>query len=263
MLIKLVGGGIAAVITVILLLVFWPFVTVSPGHVGVVITLGRVSDQTLESGFHAVSPLAHVSHVNVQLQRAEAKGEGASKDLQSVHTTLSVNYRVAPAHVARLYQDVGMDFEIKIIDPIVQDRFKSVTAAYTAEELIAKREEIRSKIKSLVVQAVTERSSGGIDVADVLITNFAFSAGFSQAIEQKQVAEQNALKAERDLQRIKVEAEQRIAQAKAEAEAIRIQAQSISAQGGDAYVRLKTVEKWDGKLPQYNLGGATPMLQLK
>jgi regulator of protease activity HflC (stomatin/prohibitin superfamily) len=260
---KMIFGGVAAFLVLMFAMIFWPIASVPAGHRGVVVTFGSVAMQPLAEGLSIVSPFAHVYKVDVRLQKDEAKSEGASKDLQTVHTALTVNYRLNPDSVARLYKDVGLDFADKIIEPAVLDRFKAMTARYTAEELITKREDVRAGIREMVRSAVSERSDHAISVDDVFITNFAFSPSFSAAIEQKQVAEQNALKANRDLERIKIEAEQRIAQAQAEAKAIQIQAQSISAQGGPEYVRLKAVEKWDGTLPSYiGVGNALPFLSV-
>ena len=103
-----------------------------------------------------------------------------------------------------------------------------------------------------------------VDAGGVQITNFDFSRGFNEAIEDKQVAEQKALTAKNNLERIKVEADQKIAQARGEAEAIRIQADAIRAQGGKEYVNLKGIEKWDGRLPTYTGGnGPMPFLEIK
>jgi len=261
-LIRLAIFGTAAVLGLILLIVLWPFVSVSAGHRGVVVVFGEVHPNALTEGFHVVNPLARVIDVDIRMQKEEAKGEAASKDLQSVHTTLAINYTLNGNNVPALYREVGLDYGSKIIDPIVQDRFKSVTAQYTAEQLITHREEVRQKVKTAVTLAVGERAAG-INIHDVLITNFDFSQSFNAAIEQKQVADQNAQKAQRDLERIKIEAEQRVAQAKAEAEAIRIQAQAVTSQGGADYVKLKWIEKWNGELPATVMGDAIPLVNLK
>ena len=97
---------------------------------------------------------------------------------------------------------------------------------------------------------------------DIQITNFKFSPSFDHAIEEKQTAEQQALKAKNDLERIKVEAEQKITLARAEALTIQIQAQAIKEQGGTEYVQLKAIEKWNGQLPQVTSGN-TPLINLK
>lgn len=255
-------GGATAVVAVIVVIVIWPFVSVPAGHRGVVTLFGNVQDRILEPGMGFVNPMAHVHDMNVQIQKAAIKGDAASKDLQHVSTNLTVNFALDPKKVAELYSNVGVDYEVKLLDGTAQDAFKGVTSQYTAEELITKREDVRQKIKSALAAKVLHLSGNAIIVDDVFITNFDFSQEFNAAIEAKQSASQKALKAQQDLLRIEVEAKQRIAQAEGEAKAIKIQADAVNAQGGASYVQLQAISKWDGKLPVYQLAGVTPFIQL-
>jgi regulator of protease activity HflC (stomatin/prohibitin superfamily) len=129
-----------------------------------------------------------------------------------------------------------------------------VTAHYNSEELITKRDQVSSEILAHVRQKVAPFD---IEVQGISLVNFGFSKSYQEAIEAKVIATQQKQKAEQDLERIKVEAQSRIAQAEGEAKAIAIQASAIQNQGGAAYVNLKAIEKWDGKLPQYMLGSNT------
>lgn len=152
-----------------------------------------------------------------------------------------------------MYQRLRREYQPRVVVPSVQEAVKAVTAKFDAEELITRRTDVRMG----VTDALRERLSRyGIQVEDVSITDFQFSKMFADAIEAKVVAQQNALKAENDLTRIKTEAEQRVSEAKGEAEAIRIQAESIAKQGGAEYVRLKAIEKWNGTLPSWVTSGA-------
>ena len=90
------------------------------------------------------------------------------------------------------------------------------------------------------------------------ITDLTFSAAFDKAIEEKQVAEQNALKAKYDLERIKTEAEQAVIKAKGEAEAMEIKNAALS----EAIIELEFLEKWDGHMPTYYGGDASLLLSL-
>lgn len=206
--------------------------------------------------------MAHIIDVNTQIQKVEVKGAAASKDLQQIHTTITVNYNLAANAVQKLYSDVGLQYEDKIINPAVQEAFKAVTAKYTATELIEKRGDVKQQIQDALSFAVEKVSSKTINIDEVFITNFEFTPSFAKAVEDKQTAEQRVLTEQRNLTRIKVEAEQRVAQATAEAEAIKIQARSISDQGGAAYVNLQAIAKWNGALPNYMLGGAMPFINL-
>jgi len=135
----------------------------------------------------------------------------------------------------------------------------AVVAHFSAEELLKRRDEVRQEIAESLKASLV---SYNIVMEDIQITNFKFSPSFDHAIEEKQTAEQQALKAKNDLERIKVEAEQKITLARAEALTIQIQAQAIKEQGGTEYVQLKAIEKWNGQLPQVTSGN-TPLINLK
>jgi regulator of protease activity HflC (stomatin/prohibitin superfamily) len=134
-----------------------------------------------------------------------------------------------------------------------------VVAKYSAEDLLKKREFVKSDIENNLKASLAQYD---IELEGVAITNFSFSTAFDEAIEAKQIAEQNALKAKNDLDRIKIEAEQKVTVAKAEAEAIKIQTEAIQANGGESYVRLKAIEKWNGILPTYT-GNTVPFIKVQ
>lgn len=254
--IKLVASGIAAVIILIMAAVFWPLVSVPAGHVGVVMLFGQVQDAVLAPGMHVVNPMAHVIDMDVRQYQYPIEGEVGTKDLQSVHGKVIVNYHPTPELMGRLYSNFGAKYDEIIIAPAVQDRMKSVTPHYNAEELVTKRADVSRQIKVAVTDAVRERSKGLLVVDDVVVSDFGFAQSFKQAIEAKQVADQNALKAENDLRRIKVEAEQRIATARAEAETFRLKSLQITPQ----MIQMSAIEKWDGSLPYYVGGGPVPFI---
>ncbi len=258
----LVGGVLFAAA----LVYFNPVTTVPAGHVGVVSTFGKVSAIPLSEGIHLVNPLANVVRIPVQVQKGSAKSEAASKDLQTVNATIALNFHIDSAAAPKFYQKVGLAYGNTIIAPAVEETLKAVTAGYTAEELITKRDEVRDKMRTALAERLRERSYGGIVVDEISITNFAFSDVFNKAIEAKQEAEQLALKAQRDLQRIKIEAEQKVAQAQAEAAGLRAQKQEITPELlklREIEAQRKAIEKWDGKLPTYTGGTAVPFLNLK
>jgi len=186
--------------------------------------------------------------------QTEHQASAASKDLQTVATTLALNFRPDPESVHLIYQSIGLSYRSRVIDPAIQEAVKSVTAQYTAEELITKRDEVKGRIQEVLDEKLRPEH---ILVVAVNLTDFQFSEVFASAIEQKQTAEQLALKARRDLDRIKIEAEQRVAQAQAEAEAQRLLAASITPN----VVELKRIEafnsaiaKWNGVMPQVSSG---------
>ncbi len=237
------------------------FTIISAGHQGVQVTLGQVNMVTLNEGFHFINPVSTVNEVSVRVTKAELQQASAgTKDLQVVHTNIVVNYRLDGSKVAHVYKEFGLELEDKILMPAVNEAFKATTAHYNSEELVTKRDEVSHAIHQALQ---TKVGKYGLLVSEISLVNFGFSADYQAAIERKVIATQQKLKAEQDLSRIVIEADQRIAKAKGEAEAIRIQAQAIQSQGGKDYVQLQAIARWDGKLPNYMMGNAVPMINIK
>lgn len=254
-------GGIA----VAALSLLSPIVIISAGERGVMTTFGKPDEIVFEPGIHFRVPLAQTMHLmDVRIQKGEGDGDAASKDLQSVHTKIAINYHLDPKQVVNVYMNIGPSTEIaadRIIIPAAQEAVKAVTARFTAEELVSRRTEVRDAIGSLLREKMQRH---GLLLDEFAIVNFAFSRSFAEAIEAKVKAEQEKLKAERDLQRIEVEAKQKVASARAEADALALQRQQITSD----LLALRRIEnereairKWDGKLPQMT-GGAVPFIHL-
>ena len=247
------------VITVIIVMVaaivlLNSFTTVKAGHSGVVTTFGKVSENVLSEGLHFKIPfIQEIILVDNRVQKAEVSCSAASKDLQTVSSTIAVNYKVLNSYSASVYKNIGLDYEAVIITPAIQECVKAVTANFTAEELITNRQAIGDQMMELLKEKITDY---GIDIQIFNITAFDFTEEYNAAIEAKQTAQQNALKAEQDLQRIKVEAEQKIAQAQAEAEAYRLKSEQITPE----ILISNYIEKWDGKLPTVVSGDSGTMM---
>lgn len=231
------------VLVVVLLVGITGMTHISPGYHGLRVHLSTPTDTVYSSGWYFINPLDNVVEFETRQQKLEAVASGASKDLQNVNTSVAVNYEINPEMLKTLYLQVGSQYENRVFMPAIQESVKAATAKFTAEQMVTQREEVKAAI---LEDLKTRLATIGVTVKDVLITNFEFSASFNAAIEAKVTAEQNALASKNKLEQTKYEAEQRIAQAKGEAEAIRIQAQAIQSQGGAEYVRLKTIEKWNG-----------------
>jgi len=232
---------------------------VPPGNVGVQVTLGKTNlDNVLTEGVTFVNPISSVKNVNVQLQRAQLENQSAgTKDMQQVHTDIVVNYRLTPNMVPTIYKEFGLNVADKVLAPAISEVFKTVTGQYTSEELIIKREEVSGKI---LERLQTKVAPFDITVSNISLVNFGFGKAYQDAIDAKMVATQSKLKAEQDLQRIEVEAKSRIAQAEGEAKAIKIQAEAIQSNGGQAYVQLQWIDKWDGKMPNTVVNGSQGMM---
>jgi len=248
-----IGAGlfVLAIIAVISVGVFAIayYDTVPAGHVGVTDTFGEVGKEILNPGFHGTGVFTSTIPVNIQVRKAEYVASAASKDLQTVTTGIAINYRVQASSAATIYQELGLNFQDTIIQPVVQEAVKSITAQYTAEELITKRSLVKEGISARLVEKV---QSQGLIVTEVSITEFKFSDQFNTAIESKVRAEQDALRAVRDLDRIRTEAEQKVTQARAEADSLRVQRQEITSDLLELRRienQAKFIERWDGILP--------------
>ena len=242
----------------VIVFIFETFTIVPAGHVGVQVTMGTVNPTPLAEGWHFVNPVSSIKNVEVRLVKAELKGSNAgTKDLQVVHTDMVINYRIAGNQAAHMYKEFGLDLENKILLPAANESFKAVTAHYTSEELVNKRGEVSQNIHTSLQEKVGKY---GLTVSEISLVNFGFSGEYQKAIEQKVIATQQKQKAEQDLERIKVEAASRIAQAEGEAKAIAIQAQAIQSNGGQQYVQLQWIEKWDGKMPNTVVNGSQGMM---
>jgi regulator of protease activity HflC (stomatin/prohibitin superfamily) len=255
---------IVIVVVIIFILIFFrPWVQVGPGQRGIVLNFGAVQKQVMEEGLHLRIPvMQEVVLMDVKVQKAETDAAAASADLQDVTSRVALNYHIVPDQANIVYQNIGVQFKERIIDPAILEVVKAVTAKYTAEELITKRPAVSEAMRRNLMDRLIVNN---IAVDAFSIVTFSFSKVFTEAIESKQTAEQLALKAKRDLDRIKIEAEQKITTARAEAESLRLQRANISPDLIELRrieANMKAIEKWNGILPQVTGGGAIPLIGL-
>lgn len=228
---------IAAVLGVLTLITSIRFV--GTGEVGVVAQYGRVTGRELSEGAHFVAPwgVNNVTKYNTQIQKQEADVAAASKDLQDVHSKLVVNYQIERGEVSEIHRNVGKDYQAKLIDPAIQESFKASSAKYDAAELITDRQAVKAVAYDMLKARLAPH---GISVTELSITNFSFSKEFTDAIEDKQVARQNADRAKFNLEA-----------AQTDAKAQQAQSETLS----KLYLQKQAIEKWNGVLPQYVGGG--------
>lgn len=235
--------------------VFSSYVVIEPGHTGVVVTMGKVEENVLQEGFHFKIPfIQEVVKIDNRIVKLEVQTEAFSKDLQTVQTTLAINYRVDTKKSYSIYKNVGSNYESVLIVPAVNEVLKAISATYTAEESVTNR----AIISNGLISGLNEKlNNSGLYVTDVNIIDFDFSDAFIQAIEEKQVAQQKLLTAETEKQTV-------IAKAEAEAETIKIKAEAeaeanktLSESITSNIIEYNKIEKWDGKLPQVTGGSGT------
>jgi regulator of protease activity HflC (stomatin/prohibitin superfamily) len=271
---------IAAGAVILILLLVWlfrPFTIVDGGYVGVKTFFGAPEQEVLVSGFHFVVPVAEVVYeVSTQPQLASTTETASTQDQQNVSTGVSVNFTVNPTEAVNFwknYRDIPTLTQT-IIAPIVSNDTKAVTADYTAQELITRREQVRQEIEQDVRSDLAQYKVAV--VTGVNITNFSYSDAYDQAIDAKQVAQQTALEEQYKLQQVQISAQQQVAQAGAQASAAVAIAQGqakatiLQATADAQAYRLKqqaltpdiltlaAIQKWDGQLPHY-MAGSTPL----
>lgn len=262
-----IGDGVLVLAAVGLVWGAW--FSVPNNSIAIKTRFGAMVGEPYGEGAHLKLPFVEDVH-DLSLSPTSWKSEhidAASSDLQTVTTSLTTNVKIDPLHVADFYRNYRtIDvFAARVLGPSTQETLKAVTSRFTAEQLVTRREQVRDAI---ITQLKSKLKEGFVLVDQVSVTNFAFSGSFAEAIEKKVTAEQQALQAQNDLQRIRIEGEQTVTKAKAQALAaeaqaagVRVMAEAIQKQGGADYVKLKAIEKWDGKLPQVS-GGNTPFIEL-
>lgn len=262
--VKKVPTPILVTVIVILVLLFAkPWVQVGPGQRGVVLYFGAVQENVLGEGLHFRIPvMQEVVIMDVKVQKVVTDTVAASADLQDVTSSIALNYHLVPDKANIVYQTIGAYYKERIIDPAILEVVKAVSATYTAEALITKRPQVSEAMRMSLMERLKEYN---IAVDAFSIVAFSFSKVFAEAIEAKQTAEQLALKARRDLERVKIEAEQKVTAARAEAESLRLQRANISPdliELRKIEANLKAIEKWDGILPQVVGTGGVPLIGL-
>ena len=264
------GGFIVGFTVILLIFLFGSFYVVSAGERAILITFGNPSAEARIEGLHMKIPLiqsAKIIDIKTQVvlfDNEQGKGDiteqsslfAASKDLQDVQIATVVNYHLQPDKVVEIWKIYGTQsyYEHNIIEPIIRETIKATASKYTAEELVTKRMDFQAEIeKNLADKIVTKYAV----LEKVNIVNFQFSDSFTQAIEAKVTAEQNALAAQNKLEQVKFEAEQKIAAAHGEAEALRLQKEQVSPE----LLQLRAIEKWNGILPVV-VGSSMPLINL-
>ena len=261
--------------------------TVPTGHTGIVTTFGHVENQTFEAGVHIKAPWQQVVVMDNRIQKASVEMLCFSSDMQEVMATYTVNYQIEKANAQTIYKNIGQDYYNIVIAPRIQQAVKDGIKKYNAEELIANREILSAEIKEDLAKKL---SSYNIELNDTSIENLDFSDKFTDAVEAKQVASQEKLKAEiqqeqanleakakaeREMIAAQAEAEKKILAAEAEAEAQKKAADALAYAGekeaeankaiadslSKDLIEYKTIEQWDGKLPSFVGGeGSIPVL---
>lgn len=240
---RLAGWILLLLLGLALLANFW--VVVPAGERGVWLRFGRVQGSTFEPGLHFVIPLVDtVETLSTRVQKQEISAEASSKDLQDVFTDIALNWHILPEQINAIYEQIGTQEDVveAIIDPAVEEILKAVMARYTAEEIITLREQVKTEVDQ---ELQARLSAYNLMVDDVSLVHVHFSERFREAVETKQIAEQEAKRAEFVARKAARQAETQVNLARGEAEAHRILRETLTPE----ILRNKAIERWDGKLP--------------
>lgn len=234
---------LSLLITLMLLASF--LVVVNAGERGVLMQFGQVQDQILDEGLHVIVPLVNtVQKLSVRVQNQEISAEASSRDLQEVHTDVALNWHLIPTEVNLSFQEIGNQQALttRIINSAVEEVLKAVMAGYTAEEIITRRGEVKAGVDDLLTVRLRPYH---IHVDDISLVHVHFSERFRDAVEAKQIAEQEVKRAEFVALKAIQEAEARVNLARGEAEAQRLLKDSLTSE----LLQKQMIEKWNGKLP--------------
>lgn len=247
---------VGAVVCAILILLSCA-TTVPSGHTGVVTTFGQVEERTLDSGLSMTAPWQRVIKMDNRIQKETIDLSCFSSDIQEVTMVYTVNYQIDKGNAQNIYKTIGVDYYETVIIPCITECTKVVTAQYTAESLVGERTDLATAIEVLLAEKLALYN---IELVSTSIEDMDFTDTYTNAVEEKQVAEQNKLRAATDAERAKIEAEaaaevQRIEaqgeadamliQAEAEAESNRVIAESLN----ENILSNKFIETWNGELP--------------
>jgi regulator of protease activity HflC (stomatin/prohibitin superfamily) len=251
---KILAGIVTFI--VIILIMSESVVIVQAGHRGVVLYVGAVENRVLGEGVHFIIPFVEqVIQLEVRTLKFQADASAASNDLQEVATVIALNYHIDPNKANLIYQQLGADYEARIIAPTIQESVKASVAKFNAEQLITQRE----IAKGVISQAISNTlSSRDITVETIFITDFQFSQAFASQVESKVVAFQKFLTEQNNLKAVQVVANQTVVQAQAQARA------NVARAGGESqaikviteqlrqspqYLQWQAINRWNGQMP--------------
>lgn len=260
------------VVTILVLIVlFGSFGTVKAGERGIKTRFGTVKS-VLNTGLYMKLPFIdsvykmNVKTLTVQFDNKSATGgdseytslSASSKDLQDTSIAVVVNYHIDATKVDKIFQQYNSseNYQLNVIEPIIREAVKSTSANYTAEELVTKRQEVAD----VIAKALTDKLSAKDAILETFsITNFEFSKSFSDAIEAKVTAVQNAEASKNKLVQVQYEAQQAVEEATGKAKALQIEGQALV--NNPQVIQIRAIEKWNGVMPQVT-GGAMPFINL-
>ncbi len=239
---NLLKGLIPAIVGLLILIfiVASPFVVIPSGYVGVKLTLGKADLNELPPGLHIIIPMVQtVEKMSVRTQSYDLRGANSinalSKDGLTINVELTVLYKIDPTKAAEIYIEYGLNYEDKIIKPVIRSAVRDVIATLDSSQVYQEREVIQSKLMESVSKELAKRY---IIVDEILIRDIKLPKQVVEAIEQKRRAYEEAQKMKFLVEKEKLEAERKRVEAKGIADANKIIAGSLTKE----YLTWKFIE---------------------
>lgn len=276
------GGAVmaAAVVLGIIAIICSCISSVPTGHTGVVTTFGRVENYTLDAGIHFMAPWKSVVKMDNRVQKATVDLMAFSKDIQEVRVRYTLNYQINKDNAQELYRSVGKDYYETVVTPIVAESVKAAVSKYNAEGLVGDRNELTINIETILAESLKQYD---VEVVSTAVEDLDFTDAFTNAVEAKQVAQQDKLRAITEQERMTVEkqaeADRKVIDANAAAETAKIAAQAdlevtkiqadaaeyaglkeamknkaISEWLTDELIQYYYIQQWNGILPETYVG---------
>ncbi len=257
-----VNQGKASLVVIIVIaaviLVFSGFYSVSSTQRGVLSTFGKINPEVIDAGLHMKIPFMQtINKMSIQTVKLEENAPSYTKDIQTADVRYVLNFDPVPENMAILYRNVGNNYIVKVITPIIEGVLKDVIGGYNAADIVSNREEVRKAVEK---ELNAQLPSDYVHNIKFQLVNIEYDDAFEQSIVDKQVAEQKALTAKNNTIRIQEEANQKIITAEADAKAMQIKASALTA--NPKLTQYEAVQKWDGKLPTYMLGNSVPFIDI-
>lgn len=253
---KLIVGGIVAILLTVL--VSCSMTTVDTGQRGIKVRFGEVQGEGLPEGLYFINPFTtNIVEMDTRVQKWEGESQAYTHDVQQASVHFTLTYRLEPTRAHVVFQQVGKDWADKLIGQVVLEDIKREIGQHEAVDIIAKRDQAARAIEKNITSILAGRN---VAVTGFQLTNIDYTPEFEHSVEAKVVAVQNAIAEQNRTRQIEEKARQTVLSAKAEAESMQIRAHALEQNA--KLVEWEAVQKWDGKMPQYMLGGAVPFIQI-
>jgi regulator of protease activity HflC (stomatin/prohibitin superfamily) len=232
---------------------------VNTGHRGIKTEFGKVVSDSLPEGLYFFNPITTtLVEMDTRVQRKDGETDTYTRDVQQSRIKYTLNYRLQQDAAHIMYRDVGRDWDDKLVPQVVLGTLKEVVGKWDAVDLISNRDKAGTAAFEAIRQNLGERN---VDVSRFEITDITYTNEFEQSVEQKVIAQQKAIEEQNRTKQIEEQARQKVLSAEAEAKSIQIRAQALERNA--KLVEWEAVQKWNGVLPQYMLGGgAVPFINL-